>query len=560
MPLEVRSGLELGPLGSAIGFGTVADFGAEDPRALAVPAERLPARPRYARAGRAVGGALGMLARRAVTFGTAALATLRSPATRATVQRGATHGARGTVSTARLTWGVAGWLVTRLVPIGHPLFANEAFRTFWLSRLAVQTSQGALLYGLLIVVADRTDATFFNALFVACSIVPSVVFGLPGGIVVDALPRRPLMVGLNLARFVLVFSLLIREPSLGSIFAATLGIWVIHQFYSPCESAVVAALVPPDRFVAAQALSNLALTLAQLLGLVLLAPVLLKFANPRILFAVIATGFAMAAMLAALLPRLDEHLDPVRRARANRVGLNRPPRSFRTAVTAMSNGWDVVRRDKRAFEALADDMMVGIGMTSLVVIMPIYLERVLGTAKENTVFVFAPAALGLVAGLRVAPLIGRSAGAGRVATVSLMGFALIIGSFGFVERLAWFLEARLYVPLAEVADLAGLSTLVLLSMLLSIPAGFASALVGVTTRSVLLNRTPPAARGQVIATQNLLGNLAALVPTLLTGAIADIVGVEPIAVAVAVVMLGGAFIAHTFYRQPATPDLALGPG
>ena len=493
-------------------------------------------------------------------MGSAVLEMLRHPETRATVQRGAVHGARGTVSTARVTWGIAGWLVTRLVPVGHPLFADRAFRTFWLSRLAVQTAQGALLYGLLIVVADRTDATFFNALFVACSIVPSLVFGLPGGIVVDALPRRPLMVGLNILRFVFVFSLLIREPSLGSIFAATLGIWVIHQFYSPCESAVVAALVPPERFVAAQALSNLALTLAQLLGLVMLAPVLLKFAGPQVLFAAIATGFAMAAMLAALLPRLDEHLDPVRRAHSNRVGLNRPPRSFRSAVTAMANGWDVVRRDKRAFEALADDVMVGIGMTSLVVIMPIYLERVLGTAKENTVFVFAPAALGLVAGLRVAPLVGRVAGAGRVATLSLVGFAAIIGSFGFVGPLANFLEGRLLLPLAEVADLAGLSPLVLLSMLLSIPAGFASALVGVTTRSVLLDRTPPSARGQVIATQNLIGNLAALVPTLLTGAIADIVGVQPIAVAVAIVMVGGAFLAHVLYRRPGGGDLALGPG
>lgn len=559
-PPEASSEMELGPLGPGLGFGTVADVGAEAPAVLPVPGDRRLARPAHVRSGRAMGGALAHLAQRALALGSSALAHLRSPETRATVQRGAAHGARGTASTAKVTWGIAGWLVTRLVPIGHPLFADHAFRTFWLSRLAVQTAQGALLYGLLIVVADRTDATFFSALFVACSIIPSVVFGLPGGIVVDALPRRPLMVGLNLLRFVFVFALLVREPSLGSIFAATLGIWVIHQFYSPCESAVVAALVPPDRFVSAQALSNLALTLAQLLGLVLLAPVLLKFAGPQVLFAVIATGFAMAAMLAALLPRLDEHLDPVRRARSNRVGLNRPPRSFRSAVTAMSNGWDVVRRDKRAFEALADDMMVGIGMTSLVVIMPIYLERVLGTAKENTVFVFAPAALGLVVGLRIAPLIGRTAGASRIATLSLMGFAMIIGAFGFVERLAWFLDVRLHLPLSEVADLAGLSTLVLLSMLLSIPAGFASALVGVTTRSVLLNQTPPSARGQVIATQNLIGNLAALVPTLLTGAIADIVGVRPIAVAVAVVMLGGALIAHTIYRQPAQRELALGPG
>ncbi len=37
-----------------------------------------------------------------------------------------------------------------------------------------------MLYAFFIIVADRTDAASFNALFVVCSSIPSILFGLPG--------------------------------------------------------------------------------------------------------------------------------------------------------------------------------------------------------------------------------------------------------------------------------------------------------------------------------------------------------------------------------------------
>lgn len=507
-------------------------------------------------AGKAVGGAVGTASRRTAArtaaLGTTAVSTLTGPQARALTAQGARRTARGAWWTAR----GAGWVVRHVLPLEQPLLREEAFRFFWLSRVAVQTAQGALLYALLIVVADRTDASFYNALFVACSIVPAILFGLPGGIVVDALPRRPLMVGLNLVRFFFVVSLMVAEPSLGGIFAATLGIWVIHQFYSPSESAVVAALVPRERYAAAQALSNLALTLAQSVGLILLAPVLLKTAGPRTLYAVCATLFFVAAGMCALLPRLDGHLRPAAGGATGSASSSegrrgrRPARSFGSTRKALLAGWRTVRSDQLAYEALTTDVLVGIGMSSLVVIMPVYLERVLGTAKENTVFVFAPAALGLVVGLRVAPRLGAAIGARRAATLALGCFAATIAAFGFVEGLHGVIE-RARFPINAVGDAVGLSPLVMIAMALSIPAGLASAVVGVTTRSVLLSRIPPAARGQVIATQNLMGNLAALVPTLLTGIAADLIGVEPIAVVIAMVIVGGALYARTVARRPA---------
>lgn len=420
-------------------------------------------------------------------------------------------------------------------PKQPPLLHDERFRVFWLARLATQTAQGALLYAFLLIVADRTGSATYNSLFVICSILPSIVFGLPAGIVVDALPRRPLLIAFNAARFVFAIILVLSDPSLLGIFAATLALWTIHQFHAPLESAALTALVPRERLTSAQALSNLALTVAQLVGLVTLAPLLLRTAGPRTLFAVCAALFFVAAGLAAMLPRLDEHL-------------RAPTRSRRSLRSTLLNGWRGVREHEVTYGALVTDVMVGVGVSALVVIMPLYLKGVLNTGAENTVFVFAPAALGLVVGLRFAPWVGRTVGERRVATAGLVGFATCVGSLGFVEELRRFLVSEVRLPVNQVADLAGIPALVLVAMMLSVPAGFCSSMVSVTARSLLLANTPPSRRGQTVATAALLGNVGALVPTLLAGIATDLFGVEPIAVAIAVVLLLGAIGARTLAR------------
>lgn len=422
------------------------------------------------------------------------------------------------------------------------LLRHEAFLLFWIGRLVTQTAQGALVYALLIIVVDRTHASFFNSLFVICAILPALAFGLPAGIVVDSVPRRPLLIGLNLLRFSFALALVAREPSLPGIFAAALGIWTIHQFYAPAEASLLPTLVPRGRLTAAQALSNLALTIAQAVGLVVLAPLLLKTTDPTSLFAVCAALFVVATTLVALVPIVEDHLlvQPAQQ----------PARRLREAL---ASGWRTVRNDRVIYEVLADDVLVGIGGSSLVVITPLYLKGVLNTAAENTVFVFAPGALGLVIGLRLSSWIGRMVGPRRVATWGLMLFAGCIGTLGFVGSIHSFLHRGLRLPVDRIAETLHLPPLIMIVMIISIPAGFASSVVGVSARSVLLSRTPASSRGQVIATQSLIQSIGALIPTLVAGIAADLVGAERVAVAIAALMAAGGIAALTKYRPLPAP-------
>jgi len=407
----------------------------------------------------------------------------------------------------------------------YGLLSLPVFRNYWLARLLGQAGQGALLYGLLILIVDRTDKSIYGSLFVVCSIIPSLIFGLFGGWLADRLPQRAFLILLDVVRAVIVALMLRASADLVTIFAVTLGIWTVHQFYSPTESAILARIVPASRLAEANSRANLALILAQVLGMVMLAPLLLMLPDERVLFGVSAALYLSAAWFHLKMGRLT----------ALEAGLSqRPP-------LALRRGWQVARADRPIFGALLNAVLIGVGMSTLIVIVPHFLVNVLDTDANNTVFVFAPAVIGLTIGLQLAPLLGRMLGHGRVATIGLFGFALAIAALGLVDQITVALHESI-ATLPRVEDTLGLQALTATTMLISIPAGFCSALTSVGSRTVMLQRAPEDVRGQLFATESTLGRAIALVPTLGVGLAVDLLDVRPVALLVAVLLIIGAIV------------------
>lgn len=410
------------------------------------------------------------------------------------------------------------------------LLDARPYRAWWVSRLLSQTAQSALLYGLLLLIIEQTQASIYTSLFVVCSILPSLLFGLIGGWASDRMPQRAFLTLLNVLRAAVILPLL-RDPSdLRTLFLVTLGIWTVHQFYSPGESAVMARIIPLDRLADGTSMGNFALTIAQIAGMVILAPLLLRLPDTRVLFAICTVGYAAAAVFVVRIGRLAP-----RRGEGRSIPFN------------LRRGWQVAVSSRPAFNAFADAVLIAIGLSSLIAVVPAYLEHVLNTSASNTVFVFAPAVIGMVAGLRVAPPLGRWLGHGRIAFAALLGFALSAAAFGAIDTFVRLLgEAG--VPLGTIEDRIGLSTRTATTMIVSIPAGFFSAIVNVGARAVLLEIAPDDARGQVFATQSVIGNAGALVPTLMAGLAVDLLGARPVALALAGALIAGALAAWRHAR------------
>jgi len=172
------------------------------------------------------------------------------------------------------------------------------------------------------------------------------------------------------------------------------------------------------------------------------------------------------------------------------------------------------------------------------VLVPRYMQSVLQVAPADAVFIFAPTGVGALLGLRALPWIVSRLGKGRVVVVGLVGIALCLVGLGFVERIADLMEGTEHLnPFANNGRVAGLSLLVALTMALTGPLGFAYALVNAPAQTILHERAPAEMRGRVFASQLVLANLVSIGPLILVGGVADVYGVSPVLLSIAVVIL-----------------------
>jgi MFS family permease len=186
----------------------------------------------------------------------------------------------------------------------------------------------------------------------------------------------------------------------------------------------------------------------------------------------------------------------------------------------------------------------------LVAALPSYLSEVLNTRVDNAAFVFAPAAIGLFAGLRLAPWLGQRIGNAQVVTMGFVFFLVCLTSLGFVEELADLMRDQAS-TFTNAIEWTGLSLDATMAMGLSIPLGFAYSLVGVAARAVLHERVPADMMGRIFAMQMVLGSLASIVPLFIVGGLAELMSARIVISLVTGAVLVLAIYSHLWVRRQA---------
>ena len=80
------------------------------------------------------------------------------------------------------------------------LFENDAFRRLWISKLLSHIPVNAIVYTMLIMVVRATGRSFFSSLFVVAYIAPTALLGTVSGVMVDRMPKGPVLAATNAAR------------------------------------------------------------------------------------------------------------------------------------------------------------------------------------------------------------------------------------------------------------------------------------------------------------------------------------------------------------------------
>jgi hypothetical protein len=109
------------------------------------------------------------------------------------------------------------------------------------------------------------------------------------------------------------------------------------------------------------------------------------------------------------------------------------------------------------------------------------------------------------------------------------GFSLLAASFiglALVKPLAGALEALNPLALFDPGPFGDTTARILVTIVFSSAAAFSLSIVGVASRSLVNERMPLEIQGRVFAAQNVLTNLASILPILLAGLLAELFGVE----------------------------------
>lgn len=428
----------------------------------------------------------------------------------------------------------------RAVVRSRALLTDGRFFSLWLSQGLSQTAQNALLFSLLVIILGITNSSIHTSFLILSFILPSIPLGFAVGVILDRVNKGPILVGTNLLRAGACVLLFFFHDNEWVIYAISTGIATASLFFNPAVVALVPSVVRRDRLVQANSLYNFTLTGAQLLGIVFIAPIVLKSSGPDGMFILGATMFGLAAVAAARVSVTHERSDV------------RPPQRtiFGSIPTEFRESWRALTGDRRSVMALAQLIISSTLVLLFAILIPRYMRDVIHVPADSAALVFAPTGIGALVGLRFLPHFARR-NKNRVVVIGLAGIAVCLVLLALVKPIADVWESA---PQAlDPSRFLRVSLLQALVMCFAGPMGFFYALLNAPAQTVLHERAPPEMRGRIFATQVVSANFISLVPLLLIGAITDILNVTVVLLIVAAI-IGGMAVLSRVMEVEDTPD------
>lgn len=399
---------------------------------------------------------------------------------------------------------------------------NGNFNRLWGSQILSQIAQNLLNFALIIRVFQLAQGTRFGNISVALLIlsfgIPSVLFGAAAGVFVDHWNKRLVLMVVNFMRAVLVLGYIVFDRNLWIVLALSFLISTATQFFTPAESAAIPSLVTPRQLLRANALFVFTLYASFIVGYSASAPTIALF-GPSGPYLVTAAMFIFAGILDWLLPSL---------ASATKLAKISPARLARYTMKEVVTNWRAIRSDHNLVFPI---VQLTIGQALLAVIMalaPALAVALLGLQiEQSSHYLIIPAGLGLVIGVvaveRLAKPIGKTriiAGGAVVAGLCLMALAGM---------------RRLHAVHGHVI-LTSHQSGVLVAMIVFV-LGFVNAMVSVAAQTILQEHTTDASRGKVFGALGMLINLAATLPVLFAGVLADLTSVTTVLMALGILLL-----------------------
>lgn len=436
------------------------------------------------------------------------------------------------------------------------LFSNRQFVALWAAQGISQTINTGLQFVLLILIVDRFESSIAGSGLIVAMAAPPVVFGLISGVVVDRYDKRKVLMVTNAIRAAVTGLLVFADVSVASIYAVAFVTATMGQFFLPAASASVPAFVPRAQLLSANSVFQLTTVTAQLVGMVMVAPLMLKLFGFEASYIIAAVLIMLTVPLLLWVPPL-----PPERGFESESWRHRA----RSVPGELREAWGIIRRDRLTTLAMLQLSAGGLLLFMFALLVPRFVKDVLLQDPDDSVFIFWPVGLGAIMALRLLVVLGRRYSPTGIVTVGLFGLSLAIAAMGGVDFLVEFLQEQQPWDLLGPDQVLGTSLLVVVTVVLAFPMGIAYAMINAPAQTVLHERAPADMRGRVFSAQLMLANAVSMVALLGIGGLTDAIGVASVLFVVAgmtlLMALFSVYMRRLAAKDPPAPlDLPGGVG
>lgn len=195
-------------------------------------------------------------------------------------------------------------------------FTNRSFALLWGGQTLSRLGDSLFMIALAWWVLQKTGSAAAMGLVLICTTLPMLICLLFGGVIVDRLPRRSLMLASDLVNgvAVLVIAFLAFQQQLELWHVCVLGVLfgIVEAFFSPAYTAIIPDLVKADLLPSANSLTSISLDAMQFIGPAIAAVIITLGRNSgtALAFALDSVSFLISASMIAALPRLEALREP----------------------------------------------------------------------------------------------------------------------------------------------------------------------------------------------------------------------------------------------------------
>lgn len=312
---------------------------------------------------------------------------------------------------------------------------------------------------------------------------------------------------------------------------AALLISIVTQFYIPAETPIIPKLIPEKLLIAANSLFGLALFGSILIGYVLAGPALTALGNSFV-FLLLACLFGAAGLFAHFIPKeaLRETVSvPLKKHVTEQVE--------ESIKSYLKETYRLVRNTADVGPSFILLIVSQVVIMILAIIIPGYAKDILHINVENvSLLLFAPAALGMVFSALIVGTIFKETNRNKLMNFGVILSAIVLLLLPAMSRVT----SREFVVSANelLPHLIRIDTLNMVT-LLAFLAGVGNAFIFIPAQTTIQEKIPENFRSKIYGLLFALIGLFSLVPIILVGGLADVIGVNSVLIIIGALILIG---------------------